>query len=48
MAMRSKIDKALGGTESFADGGKGKGRARDDFNLSRMVPKPFRSAYPKS
>lgn len=48
IAMRSKIDKAIGGKESFADGGKGKGRAWDDFNLSRMVPKPFRSTYPKS
>ena len=48
MAMRSKIDKALGGQESFPDGGKGKRRAWDDFNLSRVVPKPFRSSYPKS
>ena len=48
MAMRSKIDKALGGKESFPDEGKGKRRAWDDFNLSRVVPKPFRSTYPKS
>ena len=48
MAMRSKIDKALGGKESLPDGGKGKRRAWDDFNLPRVVPKPFRSTYPKS
>ncbi|KIK01654.1 hypothetical protein K443DRAFT_678195 [Laccaria amethystina LaAM-08-1] len=49
MAKRSKIDKALqSGDLSLADIGKGKGRARDDINLSRVVPNPFRTAYPKS